>query len=141
MDGVRRRASCTTDEGGKDVIENLVSTIIPVYNRPDMLRAAVESVLQQTHRPIEVIIADDGSTDETGEVAKELVEQHPEVVRYTRHENAGPGPARELGRQLARGEFIQYLDSDDRLLPNKFAIKSARCARIPIVTSRMESLD
>ena len=100
--------------------ENLVSTIIPVFNRPMMLREAVDSVLKQTHPFIEVIIADDGSTDETPSVAKELTEAHPDVVVYTRHENAGPGPARELGRRIARGEFIQYLDSDDRLLPNKF---------------------
>lgn len=103
-----------------DVVENLVSTIIPVFNRPRMLQAAVESVLAQTFRPIEVIIADDGSTDRTPDVAAELVRAHEGVVFYTRHDNAGPGPARELGRRIARGEFIQYLDSDDRLLPNKF---------------------
>ncbi len=98
----------------------LVSTIIPVYNRPQMLRCAVDSVLAQTYRPIEIIIADDGSTDETPAVAAELVRQYPEIIRYVRHENAGPGPARELGRKAAKGGFIQYLDSDDRLLPNKF---------------------
>ncbi|MCS7469433.1 glycosyltransferase family 2 protein [Stieleria sp. ICT_E10.1] len=113
------------------MIENLVSTIIPVHNRPQMLRVAVKSVLAQTHRPIEVIIADDGSTDQTPAVARELVEQHPDIVRYIRHENAGPGPARELGRRIARGEFIQYLDSDDRLLPNKFADQIAAFRKRP----------
>lgn len=103
------------------IISNLVSTIIPVYNRPEMLRGAVDSVLKQTHRPIEIIIADDGSTDDTPRVAQELVGKYPDIVRYVRQENAGPGPARESGRKVARGEFLQYLDSDDRLLPNKFA--------------------
>ncbi len=102
------------------MIPELVSTIIPVYNRPQMLRAAVDSVLQQTYRPIEIIIADDGSTDETANVARELIKKYPEIIRYYYHVNAGPGPARELGRIHAVGQFIQYLDSDDRLLPNKF---------------------
>lgn len=109
----------------------LVSTVIPVYNRPDMLLSAVESVLAQTHRKIEILIADDGSTDQTPAVAQQLVAAHPGIIRYARHENAGPGPARELGRSMAEGEFIQYLDSDDRLLPNKFADQIAALDRNP----------
>jgi len=107
----------TADSG---IQTGLVSTIIPVHNRPEMLRLAVDSVMAQTYASIEVIIADDGSTDETPDVARQLVQKHPDVIRYFRHENQGPGPARELGRVQARGQFIQYLDSDDRLLPNKF---------------------
>ena len=103
-----------------EMVQGLVSTIIPVYNRPGMLREAVESVLAQTYRPIEIIISDDGSTDDTPSAAQELVQAHPEEIRYVRNENRGPGPAREAGRQLARGEFIQYLDSDDLLWPRKF---------------------
>ncbi len=103
------------------MIPELVSTIIPVYNRPQMLQTAVESVIQQTYRPIEIIIADDGSTDETPTVAQQLIKEYPEIIHYYYHKNAGPGPARELGRVHATGEFIQYLDSDDRLLPNKFS--------------------
>lgn len=104
-----------------DIIPNLVSTVIPVYNRPEMLRQAVDSVLAQTYRPIEIIIADDGSTDETPEMGQRLAAQSGGVIVYTAHENAGPGLTRELGRRVASGEFLQYLDSDDRLLPNKFA--------------------
>ena len=106
-----------------ELIPQLVSTIIPVYNRPQMLREAVQSVLNQTYRPIEVIIADDASTDETPLVGRELAQQHPGVVRFAgspENSGSGPGPMRELGRQQARGEFLQYLDSDDRLLPDKF---------------------
>lgn len=105
----------------ESVVANLVSTVIPVYNRPAMLRQAVDSVLAQTHRPVEILISDDGSTDDTPQLAQQLVRDHPDIVRYVRNSNRGPGPAREAGRQLARGEFIQYLDSDDRLLPDKFA--------------------
>ena len=102
------------------MIEGLVSTIIPVYNRPEMLREAVESVLAQTYRPIEVIISDDGSTDDAGRVADRLAEEHPDIIRVLHLQHRGAGPAREAGRLLAKGEFIQYLDSDDRLLPRKF---------------------
>lgn len=103
-----------------DVVHNLVSTIIPVYNRPTMLREAVDSVLRQTHGELEVIIVDDGSTDDTPRVGEELTRENPDRIRYLRKPNSGPGPSRELGRLAARGEFIQYLDSDDLLRPQKF---------------------
>lgn len=101
----------------------LVSTIIPVYNRPGLLREAVQSVLDQTYHEIEVVIVDDGSTDETGAVADSLAAQHPDTVRVFHIRNSGPGGAREVGRLSARGEFIQYLDCDDLLLPRKFEIQ------------------
>ena len=106
------------------LVEGLVSTIIPVHNRPLLLREAVASVLAQTYRPIEIIIVDDGSTDETGREAEALAEAHPEV-RAIHRQNGGPGAARETGRLAARGEFIQYLDSDDLLLPTKFELQVA----------------
>jgi glycosyltransferase involved in cell wall biosynthesis len=99
----------------------LVSTVIPVYNRPAQLREAVGSVLAQDYRPIEVIIVDDGSTDDTPAMVQALAGTHPDVVRTVVQANAGPGAARERGRSMARGAFIQYLDSDDILLPGKFA--------------------
>lgn len=100
-----------------------VSTIIPVYNRAAMLREAVDSVLAQTWRPIEIIIVDDGSTDDTSSVADELSELYSPIIRVVRQENAGPGVARNTGLQLATGDFIQYLDSDDLLEPRKFEIQ------------------
>jgi hypothetical protein len=102
--------------------DGLVTTIIPVFNRARLLAEAVDSVLAQTYRPIEIIIADDGSTDDTVQVAAELAREHPEV-RVVRRENGGAGAAREAGRLAAEGEFLQYLDSDDLLLPNKFELQ------------------
>jgi glycosyltransferase involved in cell wall biosynthesis len=103
--------------------EGLVSTIIPVFNRPALLREAVESVLAQTYRPIEIVIVDDGSTDDTSQSGATLAAGYPDIVRLLRIPNGGPGAAREAGRLVAEGEFIQYLDSDDLLLPRKFELQ------------------
>jgi Glycosyltransferases involved in cell wall biogenesis len=102
------------------IITGLVSTIIPVHNRAALLRDAVASVLAQTYRPIEVILVDDGSTDQTVQVCDAFAAEHPQEIRVIHQANTGPGLAREAGRRIARGEFIQYLDSDDVLLPVKF---------------------
>jgi glycosyltransferase involved in cell wall biosynthesis len=104
------------------MIEGLVSTIIPVYNRPEMLVIAVETVVRQTYRPIEIIIVDDGSSDNTLEVAQNLAKHH-DFIRVKKIENSGAGIAREHGRQIANGEFIQYLDSDDLLDASKFSLQ------------------
>ncbi|MFM7675466.1 MAG: glycosyltransferase family 2 protein [Synechococcus sp.] len=109
-----------TQAESPSISSHLVSTIIPVYNRPEMVQRAVASVLAQTHRPIEILLVDDGSTDHTPEVLSAIQAEHPALVRVIRQANAGAGAARETGRQAARGAFIQYLDSDDYLLPNKF---------------------
>lgn len=107
------------------VVPGLVSTIIPVYNRPDLLAEAVHSVLAQTYRPIEVVIIDDGSTDATGEVGRRLAAEFPEVVRYLWQPHAvlpasGWTLARNRGLEEISGEFVQFLDSDDLLMPHKF---------------------
>ena len=62
------------------MLSGLVSTIIPVFNRPQLLKEAVASVLAQTYRPIEIILVDDGSTDDTPEVVKALHEDHPALL-------------------------------------------------------------
>lgn len=89
----------------------LVSVIIPVYNYERYLAEALESVLNQTHRQLEVIVVDDGSTDRSGEVAKSFAGRG---VQYCRQAQAGIGPARNKGVELARGEFLAFLDADDR---------------------------
>jgi glycosyltransferase involved in cell wall biosynthesis len=89
----------------------LVSVIIPVYNYERYLGEAIESVLSQTHRHVEVIVVDDGSTDRSGEVARSFAGRG---VRYCHQINAGIGPARNKGVELAQGDFIAFLDADDR---------------------------
>ncbi len=113
------------------MIKDLVSTIIPVFNRPVMLREAVESVLAQTWRPIEIIIVDDASTDTTLTVANEFSLRYPDIVRVLQQSNSGPGVARQTGLEAARGEFVQFLDSDDLLQPEKFMLQVAQLRADP----------
>jgi len=89
----------------------LVSVIIPVFNYDRFLGEAIESVLSQTHQYLEVIVVDDGSTDRSSEVAKSFADRG---VRYCHQVNAGIGPARNKGVELAQGEFLAFLDADDR---------------------------
>jgi glycosyltransferase involved in cell wall biosynthesis len=96
-----------------------------VYNRPRLLVDAVESVIAQTYRPLEVIVVDDGSTDETPRVVDQLGDRYRGEVRVVHQAHVGIGAAREAGRLRAAGEFIQYLDSDDLLRPGKFALQVA----------------
>ncbi|MFL5613854.1 MAG: glycosyltransferase family 2 protein [Gemmatimonadaceae bacterium] len=105
----------------------LVSVIIPTFNRGYMLGHAIESVLGQTYGDVEVIIADDGSTDDTETVAS----GYGAKVRYFRQKNAGVSAARNLGLREARGEFIALLDSDDTFLPWKLEAQIALLRRHP----------
>ena len=98
-----------------------VSVIIPTYNRRALLGRAVDSALKQTERDIEVIIADDGSTD--GTEALFAGETDPRV-RYCRLPHAGACAARNAGIDLARGKYIAFLDSDDVWRPDKLACRS-----------------
>ena len=103
----------------------LVTTVIAVYNRPQLIVAAVTSVLAQSYRPIEVIVVDDGSTDGTGAVCDSLAAAHPAIVQVLHRPNGGLGSALNAGLGTARGEFIQFLDSDDLIMPEKFAMQVA----------------
>ncbi len=107
-------------------IGRLVSVIIPVFNRSSLLREAVRSVVAQSYRPVEVIIVDDGSTDaDAVQAIAALVAEHPGLVRAIRIQNSGPGLARQAGLAVGAGAYVQFLDSDDLLLPEKFALQVA----------------
>lgn len=107
----------------------LVSVIIPTYNRAYIIGRSIDSVLAQTYRPIELIIVDDGSTDDTAEV----VRRYGDEVRYIHQHNAGVAAARNTGFAAARGEFIALLDSDDYWYPWKIELQIAFLQRHPDV--------
>ena len=106
-----------------------LSVIIPTYNRIDLLKEAVESILNQTVKDIEVIIVDDGSIDETLQIVKNF----PDNVRYFTQSHSGLNAARNLAMQHAQGEFIALLDDDDLWLPFKTELQLAVMARFPDV--------
>lgn len=96
-----------------------ISVIIPTYNRKNTLPRAVESVLNQTYKPVEIIIVDDGSTDGTKEWFSEM---YP-LVHYIYQVNSGVSSARNTGINSARGDWIALLDSDDEWLPDKLELQ------------------
>jgi len=102
--------------------QELISCIIPVFNGERYLREALDSIFQQTYHPLEVIVADDGSTDGTASV----VASYGERVAYLRQANAGPGAARNLGLTAGQGDFVAFLDADDLWHPEKLARQMAR---------------
>jgi len=95
------------------------SVLIPTYNRAVLVARAIESVLAQTYSNSEIIVIDDGSTDRTAEVVRHFEIEHGDRVAYSWQQNQGKSTALNNGFQRTRGEFIAFLDSDDRWLPEK----------------------
>jgi len=102
--------------------ESLISCIIPVYNGERYLRESLNSILAQTYRPLEIIVADDGSTDGTPQVAR----SYGRSIIYARQTNRGYWAAKNLGLGAVHGEFIAFLDVDDLWHPEKLARQVAR---------------
>jgi glycosyltransferase involved in cell wall biosynthesis len=100
----------------------LISCIVPVYNGEPYLAEALDSILAQTHRPLEIIVVDDGSTDGTATV----VSSYGSQIQYIKQGNAGPATARNLGLNIARGDYVAFLDADDLWHPEKMERQMAR---------------
>jgi glycosyltransferase involved in cell wall biosynthesis len=95
--------------------QTLVSVVIPTYNRSKLVTQAVESVLYQTIKNIEIIVVDDGSTDNT----RDVLEPYGSALKYIFQENQGVSVARNVGVAISKGELIAFLDSDDLFVPEK----------------------
>src|SRR5262249_45306693 len=101
----------------------IASIIIPAYNRQRSLKSAIKSALQQSVDDIEVIVVDDGSRDRTAIVAQQCAEADRRV-RVLRHEsNRGAQAARNTGAQNARGRWLSFLDSDDKLVRKSLELR------------------
>ncbi len=98
-----------------DSVKPFFSVVIPVYNRADVLGIAIGSVLRQTFRDFEIIVVDDGSSDQPSKVIDSIDDAR---IRFLRQENKGGAAARNLGIAAATGRFIAFLDSDDVFLPH-----------------------
>lgn len=97
----------------------MVSVIIPAYNRAACLQRAIKSVLEQTYLDVEVILIDDGSTDDTAEVAGKFQEKYGQRLKYFYQENQGVAAARNTGLKYAGGAYVSFLDSDDFIYQTK----------------------
>lgn len=100
----------------------MISVIIPTYNRCALLFRAIESVLNQTYKDWELVIVDDGSTDNTSLEVTHLLKEEKKI-RYIKTPNRGVSAARNLGIKLSAGEYLAFLDSDDEWLPGKLELQ------------------
>lgn len=100
----------------------LITCIIPVYNGERYLREAIDSIFQQTYPSLELIVADDGSTDRT----RAVIASYGDKIRCLSQPNSGPATARNLGVRAATGEYVAFLDADDVWHPEKLERQIAR---------------
>lgn len=113
-----------------------VSVIVPVFNGAAFIAEALDSIVQQCFPALEIIVVDDGSTDETASI----VEQHPAEVRYHYQHNQGPQHARNRGLEMACGNAVAFLDSDDIWTPDKLAIQSSMLDHSAVVIGHTKIL-
>lgn len=97
----------------------MISVVIPAFNAGQFIRRTIDSVLAQTYRDYEIIVVDDGSTDNTAEVVK----SYGPKIHYIYQKNAGDGPARNTGIAAAKSDWIAFLDHDDEWLPEKLELQ------------------
>ena len=114
----------------------LISAIIPVYNGEKYLAEAIESVLAQSYRPLELIIVDDGSTDGSATIARSYKEAH-----YICQSNMGVAAARNTGLASAGGEFIAFLDADDMWHPQKIQIQIEYLQKHPSIMYTLSKIN
>lgn len=100
----------------------LISVVIPTYNHADYLTKTLNSVLAQTYQPLEIIVANDGSTDQTEHIGR-LYRQLSPSIQWITHANRGPAFTRNRAIQMASGKYIALLDSDDLMHPERLAIQ------------------
>ena len=110
----------------KHIVNNIsVSIIIPLHNRKELLKRALYSVLKQTILPLEILICDDGSTDNPQSIMSDFAESAVEIIWLENKECHGVSHARNQGIAAAKGDFIAFLDSDDEWLPKKLELQLA----------------
>jgi len=114
-----------------------VSVIIPTYNRSKYVTKAIDSVLAQTYKDNEIIVIDDGSTDDT----RNVLAPYMDHISYFYQENAGVSVARNNGIKIARGEWIAFLDSDDEWFNDKLSVQMNFIARYPFVVAHSVNID
>lgn len=106
----------------------LISVVVPVYRVLEYLPGCVASILANDTADCEIILVDDGSPDECGKLCDEYAAAHPELIRVIHQENGGLGAARNTGISAARGDWLLFVDSDDKITPNTLSVLKAAAA-------------
>lgn len=94
-------------------MDKKVSIIIPVYNVEKYLSRCIESIIKNTYKNIEIILVNDGSKDKSQEIINDYKEKYGDIIKAKKQENKGPAEARNVGIEMASGEYIMFIDSDD----------------------------
>ena len=118
-----------------------LSIIVPVYNVRPYLAACLDSLINQTIDDYEIILVDDGSTDGSADVIKEYAQRNPELISFMRVENGGQGRARNFGIEIAKGDYLGFIDSDDWIdlkMYEKMYAKAVECNADVVVCDFME---
>jgi teichuronic acid biosynthesis glycosyltransferase TuaG len=127
----------------KEYVSGRVSVITPVYNASKHLSRTIESVLKQTYKDIEIVLVDDCSTDDSAEIIKNFKSKHKNIVYYCQDKNRGAGAARNKALEIATGQYVAFLDSDDQWLPEKIAkqMKLMNSLNCPFSYTAIEMID
>ena len=127
----------------RQYVKGRVSVITPVYNVEKYIDETLESVFRQTYEDIEIVLVDDCSTDNSAQIIAKYKESHPEIVYFLQPENMGAGAARNKALELASGQYVAFLDSDDLWLPKKTErqIKLMQKKNSPFSYAAIEMMD
>ena len=123
-------------------VQPMVSVILPTYNRASLIARSLESVLNQSFADFEVLVVDDGSTDETASVVAEFCDPRVNYIRLPN--NAGAAAARNVGIRISKGRFLAFQDSDDEWFPENLAkhmsVFEQNSHKLGVVYSDMERI-
>lgn len=127
----------------KAYIDGLVSVIMPIYNAERYLAETLNSIFVQDYEDIEIVLVDDCSKDESAKIILEMKNEHPEIIYFIQEKNMGAGVARNKALELAKGQYVAFLDSDDMWLPNKLSkqINLMKLLHSPFSYTAIEMMD
>lgn len=127
----------------RQFVEGRVSVITPIYNAEKYIKETMMSVFAQTYKDIEIVLVDDCSKDRSEQIITELQGTHPEIVYFKQPENMGAGAARNKSLELASGQYVAFLDSDDLWLPEKTSrqIELMKKKKSPFSYAAIEMMD
>lgn len=103
----------------RQYVDGRVSVIVPVYNVERYIDKTLESIFSQTYKNIEIVLVDDCSKDNSAKIIAKYKKSHPEIIYFRQPKNMGAGAARNKALELAAGQYVAFLDSDDLWLPEK----------------------